>query len=240
MARLAEQSERYDDMVEFMRRVATLKSDLTLEERNLFSIAYKNSLGTRRAAWRVLWAMDAREPQRTGPYMDCINLYRAKVIKEMKTICSEMLKIIEEDLLPLASTTESRVFYWKLKGDYLRYTAEFHQADAHTAAAESAHDAYKTASEIALNHLTATHPVRLGLALNFSVFYYETINAPDKACQLAKAAFDEAIGQLETLGEEQYKDSAMILQLLRDNLTLWTQGVQGAAVGEESKAADAR
>ncbi|CEM02084.1 unnamed protein product [Vitrella brassicaformis CCMP3155] len=62
----------------------------------------------------------------------------------------------------------------------------------------------------------------------------------DKACQLAKAAFDEAIGQLETLGEEQYKDSAMILQLLRDNLTLWTQGVQGAAAGEESKAADAR
>ena len=80
--------------------------------------------------------------------------------------------------------------------------------------------------DIALQNLAPTHPIRLGLALNFSVFYYEILNSPERACTLAKQAFDEAIAELDTLGEESYKDSTLIMQLLRDNLTLWTSDMQ--------------
>jgi len=86
--------------------------------------------------------------------------------------------------------------------------------------------AYKTASDTANSELPTTHPIRLGLALNFSVFYYEILNSPDRACRLAKAAFDDAIAELDTLSEESYKDSTLIMQLLRDNLTLWTSDMQ--------------
>ncbi|XP_042046906.1 14-3-3-like protein C [Salvia splendens] len=113
-----------------------------------------------------------------------------------------------------------------MKGDYHRYLAEFKTADERKDAAESTLNAYKAAQDIANTELAPTHPIRLGLALNFSVFYYEILNSPDRACNLAKQAFDEAIAELDTLGEESYKDSTLIMQLLRDNLTLWTSDMQ--------------
>merc|ERR1712055_853126 len=70
--------------------------------------------------------------------------------------------------------------------------------------------------------LEPTHPIRLGLALNYSVCFYEILKDKKKACQLAKDAFDEAISKLDRLEESDYKDSTLIMQLLRDNLTLWT------------------
>ena len=115
------------------------------------------------------------------------------------------------------------------RGDYYRYLAEFQQDDARKEASEKSLEAYKKASDLATGAagepLQPTHPIRLGLALNFSVFYYEILNAPERACRLAKAAFDDAISELDSLNEESYKDSTLIMQLLRDNLTLWTSEV---------------
>ena len=88
---------------------------------------------------------------------------------------------------------------------------------------------------MAQTDLTPTHPIRLGLALNFSVFYYEILNSPDRACHLAKQAFDDAIAELDSLSEESYRDSTLIMQLLRDNLTLWTSSdVEPEAAAGES------
>lgn len=79
------------------------------------------------------------------------------------------------------------------------------------------------------------------MALNFSVFYYEILNSPDRACHLAKQAFDDAIAELDSLSEESYRDSTLIMQLLRDNLTLWTSSDNGepeAATGDAPKEAE--
>jgi 14-3-3 protein epsilon len=84
--------------------------------------------------------------------------------------------------------------------------------------------------------LTPTHPIRLGLALNFSVFYYEILNSPDRACHLAKQAFDDAIAELDSLSEESYRDSTLIMQLLRDNLTLWTSSDNAEGEGAAAEA----
>lgn len=113
------------------------------------------------------------------------------------------------------------------KGDYLRYKAEFTTGQDRKDAAESSLQAYKIASDLATLHLPPTHPIRLGLALNFSVFYYEILNSPERACKLAKQVFDDAIQELENLPEDSYKDSTLIMQLLRDNLTLWTSDIAG-------------
>ncbi|ONM23948.1 14-3-3-like protein GF14 omega [Zea mays] len=118
-----------------------------------------------------------------------------------------------------------------MKGDYHRYLAEFKTGAKRKDAADSTLAAYQAAQDIAVKELPPTHPFRLGLALNFFVFYYEILNSPDRACSLVKhvpllLAFDEAISELDGLGEESYKDSTLIMQLLRDNLTLWTSDMQ--------------
>ncbi|AQK58074.1 14-3-3-like protein A [Zea mays] len=126
----------------------------------------------------------------------------------------------------MAAAVDARVFYLKMKGDYHRYLAEFKTGAERKDAADSTLAAYQAAQDIAVKELPPTHPIRLGLALNFSVFYYEILSSPDRACSLAKQAFDEAISELDSLGEESYKDSTLIMQLLRDNLTLWTSDMQ--------------
>ena len=109
--------------------------------------------------------------------------------------------------------------------------AEFKSAEERKDAAENSLLSYKSANETATEDLPTTHPIRLGLALNFSVFYYEVLNSPEQACSLAKMAFDDAIQELDTLSEESYKDSTLIMQLLRDNLTLWTSEAETESAG---------
>jgi len=239
MAKLAEQAERYDEMVDAMKKVASLDVELTVEERNLLSVAYKNVIGARRASWRIISSIEQKEENKGNEtHVARIKEYRNKVEKELNDICGDILQVLDKHLIPAATTGESKVFYYKMKGDYYRYLAEFATGDPRKEAAENSLTAYKAASDTANTDLPPTHPIRLGLALNFSVFYYEILNSPDRACHLAKQAFDDAIAELDTLSEDSYKDSTLIMQLLRDNLTLWTSDMQGdeeKEKGEEKK-----
>ncbi|KAI6687820.1 hypothetical protein NL676_024648 [Syzygium grande] len=239
MAKLAEQAERYEEMVEFMEKVSAgaEPEELTVEERNLLSVAYKNVIGARRASWRIISSIEQKEESRGNEdHVAAIRDYRAKIESELSGICAGILRLLDSRLIPSAASGDSKVFYLKMKGDYHRYLAEFKTGAERKEAAESTLTAYKAAQDIANTELAPTHPIRLGLALNFSVFYYEILNSPDRACSLAKQAFDEAIAELDTLGEESYKDSTLIMQLLRDNLTLWTSDMQEDGADEIKEA----
>ncbi|KAJ4982190.1 hypothetical protein NE237_033027 [Protea cynaroides] len=236
IAKLAEQAERYDEMVDFMKNVAKLDVELTVEERNLLSVGYKNVIGARRASWRILSSIEQKEEAK-GNEVNAkrIKEYRHKVESELSGICNDIMTVIDEHLIPSSSAGESTVFYYKMKGDYYRYLAEFKSGNERKEAADHSLKAYQTASSTAESDLSPTHPIRLGLALNFSVFYYEIMNSPERACHLAKQAFDEAISELDSLNEESYKDSTLIMQLLRDNLTLWTSDIPEDGVDDPQK-----
>lgn len=219
-AKLSEQAERYDDMADAMKSVTQTGSELTNEERNLLSVAYKNVVGARRSSWRVISSIE-QKTESNEKRQQMAKEYRTKVEEELKTICKDVLTLLDDHLIPKAINAESKVFYLKMKGDYYRYLAEVAVKERDSIVVCSS-EAYKEALGIAKAQMAPTHPIRLGLALNFSVFYYEILNEPDNACHLAKEAFDDAIAELDTLNEDSYKDSTLIMQLLRDNLTLWT------------------
>jgi len=224
LAKLAEQAERYDEMATYMKDVAKRPDELSVEERNLLSVAYKNAVGSRRASWRIVSSVEQKEQSKgNSENRDLAQTYRIQVEKELDNICQEIL-----DLLKLLDDRkndengESNVFFKKMEGDYYRYIAEYKSDAERPRAAEKAKQCYEKAMEVAKSDLLVTHPIRLGLALNFSVFYYEVLNNPEEACKMARTAFEEAIAELDNVSEESYKDSTLIMQLLRDNLTLWT------------------
>lgn len=231
-AKLAEHSERYDDMVEAMKQVTEMGDSLSEEERNLLSVAYKNVVGARRSAWRVV--SSAEQKAKDSDHQHMCEEYRKKIEGELNEKCNEVLELLENYLLKKDQNKdqngndEAEVFYYKMKGDYYRYLVEVASTadDSRSKIEKQSEDAYEEASKVAAEKLPPTHPIRLGLALNFSVFFYEIKNNPEKACTLAKKAFDDAIAELDQLKEESYKDSTLIMQLLRDNLTLWTSEQQ--------------
>uniref|UniRef100_A0A3Q3X8J3 14-3-3 domain-containing protein n=1 Tax=Mola mola TaxID=94237 RepID=A0A3Q3X8J3_MOLML len=225
-AKLSEQAERYDDMAAAMKAVTEQGLELSNEERNLLSVAYKNVVGARRSSWRVISSIE-QKTEANEKKQQMSREYRVKIEAELQEICQDVLNLLSEFLIPKATQAESKVFYLKMKGDYYRYLSEVASGDSKKDTVENSQQAYQDAFNISKKDMQPTHPIRLGLALNFSVFYYEILNSPEQACSLAKQAFDEAIAELDTLNEDSYKDSTLIMQLLRDNLTLWTSENQG-------------
>merc|ERR1712064_219013 len=197
--------------------------ELSVEERNLLSVAYKNAVGSRRAAWRIITSVEQKEKSKGNEEQaGFAKEYCKKVEAELQKICDTIIGLLDANLVPKASTGEAKVFYQKMKADYYRYIAEFKDGDAKSKAAENARLAYVEAQSVAEKDLAVTHPIRLGLALNFSVFQYEVLGNPEEACKMARTAFEDAIAELDNVAEDSYKASTLIMQLLRDNLTLWT------------------
>jgi len=227
-AKLAEQAERYDEMADYMKAVGESPDELSVEERNLLSVAYKNAVGSRRAAWRIITSVEQKENSKGNTEQAAYaKEYCSKVEKELQSICDGILTLLDGGLITAAKSGESKVFYLKMKADYYRYIAEFTDGDAKKNAAENARKAYAEAHAVGEKDLAVTHPIRLGLALNYSVFQYEVLQNQDEACKMARSAFEDAIAELDNVDEASYKDSTLIMQLLRDNLTLWTSDQEG-------------
>lgn len=240
-AKLAEQSERYDDMSDFMKKCVQFNKPLSVEQRNLLSVAYKNVVGARRSSWRVISSIEQKYDTNEKKQKMARD-YREKIEKELQAICDDVLSLLEQYLIKDDgddSDKESKVFYLKMRGDYFRYKAEVATGEDRESIVKLSNDAYRDAYDLAKGSMVSTHPIRLGLALNYSVFHYEIRNDHEEACQMAKGAFEEAINDLDAVSEDNYKDSTLIMQLLRDNLTLWTSDVQEPEEPEGAGAAAA-
>ncbi|CCD18460.1 putative 14 3 3 protein [Trypanosoma vivax] len=219
MAKLTEGTERYDEIVQCMRKLK-MNSELDTEARNLLSMAYKNVIGSRRNAWRIITSIESRESAKEkSENMPFIASLRREFEMELAAVCEDLLGLLDTYVIPASQGGQTKVFYLKMKGDYHRYYAEI---APEAGKRQAALDAYDKATEVANTSLAPTHPIHLGLALNYSVFYYEIMLEHERGIQLARQAYDEAVTGMETLDDETYRESNLILHLLRDDLNLWT------------------
>ena len=221
LARLYERAERFDDMVKFINKFVEMRPTLSNDERILLSIGYKNVISKRRSSWRLLHSLEKKE-DKMSPQLQYIRSEKAIIENELTTICNEIQHVVDKYLVPNAKDALTKVFFLKLKGDYYRYKCEYtvgKEFENDTALAEKA---YKDAYAIAEKDIAITDSTRLGLALNFSVFYYEIKNMKEEALNIAKNAFNEAMKVLDDLEKSKAKDTLLIIQLLKENMILWS------------------
>jgi 14-3-3 protein epsilon len=225
LAKVAEQTERYDEMVLCMRKIVKQNSELSQDERNLLSVAFKNVIGSRRAAWRIVTSIEAREKEKgSEENLPIIKVLRKQFEDELAAVCEDLLQLLDNYLIPASPGGETKVFYLKMKGDYHRYYAEVAAGDGQKRAAL---EAYEKAQTIATASLAPTHPIRLGLVLNLSVFHYEIMKQHEQGYNLARDAYKDASAELDQLTDEnEYRESNLIVQLLEDNLKLWSEDLE--------------
>merc|ERR1712031_70144 len=114
-------------------------------------------------------------------------------------------------------------------GDYYRYVAESATADKLEEVKNGALNGYTKADELSKS-LNACNPIRLGLALNFSVFHYEVMNNHKQACELGEQALSDALEKIDDVDEETFRDAKSIIELLKENLSLWKEEEEQNAV----------
>eukprot|EP01064_Diplonema_japonicum_P006312 TRINITY_DN14209_c1_g1_i1.p1 TRINITY_DN14209_c1_g1~~TRINITY_DN14209_c1_g1_i1.p1 ORF type:complete len:251 (+),score=75.73 TRINITY_DN14209_c1_g1_i1:64-816(+) len=230
MAKLCEQAERHDEMVSCIKKAIKQNPELSTEERNLLAVAYKAQIGSRRASWRIVSSIEQKEEMKGNTqHAKLITTYRKMFEKEVGEICDDLIILIEQ-LLTVAKTPEEQIFYLKHKADYNRYYSEISATDARK---EAAYEAYQKAMDLASRSVPPTHPLRLGLALNYSVYTNEILKQQEKGTEIARKAFDQAVPELESLDEEAYKESTLIMQLIRDNMALWAEDSKDVMEREE-------
>ena len=223
MARVADQADRHADVIDYIKQIIEIDADLTADERNLLSVAYKALTGNRRTALRSVNAfLDDPQIHGTAERENRLKELRETLLKELDDYCNQIVALVDEKLIGAAKDTVTKVFYEKLKADYYRYSVEFKTDADREDGAQKAKASYEKAMELA-SELSKANPQFLGLALNYSVFLYEIIGQKQEAITLADKSFREAVNHIDKLDEDEYSEATLILQLLKDNVQLWTE-----------------
>jgi 14-3-3 protein epsilon len=223
LARVAEQAERFEDMVNFLKPVLDAKGgEVSSDERNLLSVAFKNLISSKRTAWRTISAIE--QNPKYSKFGDSLAAYKKKIEEALYKDCENIIDLIKQKVLSKTAEEEAKAFFVKMVGDYYRYIAETAQGQKLEQVKQEALKAYTEANAIAL---PPCNPIKLGLALNFSVFYYEVIKDHKKACSLADESLQAALDKIDDLGEDDFRDAKSIIELLKENLTLWKEEEEG-------------
>merc|ERR1719476_117013 len=196
--------------------------ELSVMQRNLVAKAFKNSISQRRESWRILVNVEQTERAQGNEHKaNMARNYAKNVENELFKVCNSFIKLLKDTLIVSASSVEGRAFWMKMVGDYYRYITEFTKGERCSHATEQARDAYSEGIDVASELLSPAHPVRLGLMLNCAVFHYEVLYSLDEACNLAKAAFEDATADLYHIDDEFVEDATTLMQLLRENIDNW-------------------
>ena len=221
LAYVALVAERYEDASKCLEDlIKKKKEDLTKEEKNIFYNSNKYIINSKRCSLRSTNLIEEREKKHSSQYIPIATNFKNILESEITEICKNIINLINNYLLKKIIVEESKVFYLKMKGDYCRYLCEILNSNENQNYIEECEKSYREANDLAQN-FPWTNPVRLGLSLNYSVFYYDIKKNVNQAIKVAKEAIKGAKKQFDKIKEEEDKDTALTLQTLKENVLIW-------------------
>ena len=174
------------------------------------------------AACRTISAIE--QNPKYSKFNGALLAYKGQIETQLQQDCQKIIDMINSRVLETSCSDEAKAFFVKMVGDYYRYMAENAKDALLEEVKTKAKAAYEEANGI---DLPACNPIKLGLALNFSVFNYEVLKDHAKACELADNALQSALDKIDELEEDDFRDAKSIIELLKENLTLWKEEEEG-------------
>lgn len=258
LADTAEKAENFKDMRVFLKKIADLDPIFTTQQRDFFMEAYKNVTSGCRLSWRAVRLLE--EEATDEKKRRVITNYRQKVQDEVQEICDEVLSLLNDKIIPCYPNPEDvvceedgtialslkvslenkdalvleRSLYYKMRADYSRYKAEVSLDEKRAQLAQEAEDAYQEAMEVS-KKLDRSNPAVLALSLTMSVFYYQIRNDLQKACRIAKEAYDFAVEEMDAISDERYSEAKKLLESIQQNIRLWSAELAGEIEPHQEK-----
>ena len=217
LAKLADSVDRMDDCLKWSMDLLKVKADLNTSEKNLLKNSLHKVIGGK---------MDLRKNlsiSQSDSYPNLVEQYRQTIYQEITDQCTNIVELLETVLTGQSTiSSENRIFYLSLQGKYRGYLCELASEPDRATMAEQVVAIYREAYDMATKQFDSYDIIVLELAVSLSVFYKNIMNKSVEAIDLAKTAYDNALSKIARASSESYQDSGVLIGVLRDNYTMWS------------------
>ena len=205
-------------------RLAENDSDLQLEDINVISRICKGKMDAARKTWKTIYLSEQKErgkgrDDRSTPLLE----FRKGIEQEITAFSKEIIEMIQKSLINRTNDTSMRGLLYRMIGDYWRYLAEIQRSYDRRDSTNKALAAYQEAEDLIVACCGPAAAIRLSLMLNIAIFRFEILSEPDEALDIALKAYNEGIATVDSLHDEAYTDSILILQMLHRTIVSWQQ-----------------
>ena len=221
LSKLYTKAELYKEVINYIKEFIKLNPKIEKEECDIISTGFKNMISDKRASWFTLNSMEHKEKKKKRNTVKEIKEIKNHIENEIRETCKELQDLIDKELLPKNEEDEILVFLYKLKADYFRYICEFAEGNEYQDNLIKAEEYYKKAYEIADKKLPIINCNRVSVALNYAIFLYETKKDKKSGFDIAQNTFKESMKFIEDLEKPKYRDTLLIIQLLKENIIFW-------------------
>jgi len=221
LSKIYNHAELFKESIDFIKEFSISNPKLSKEECDIIATVFKNMISDKRTSWFTLNSMERKEKKKKINTVKEIKEIKNHIETEIREACNKLQELLDKYLLPNNDDDDILVFLYKLKADYFRYICEFAEGKEYSENLSKAEDNYKKAYDMADKKLPIINCNRVSVALNYAIFLYEIKKDKKAGFEVAQNTFKESMKFVEDLEKPKFRDTLLIIQLLKENIIFW-------------------